>query len=578
MGASIVDAAWPSVARKELLGKNESATSLGVRLVLLLGMSMAFAGVSGCGFVTNQGAPVRVPLNSDPPGAEILVDGESRGITPDTVALSRRSSHTIHLRREGHQTRTLEFSKRRSGAIYVADMLLGAVAMGGTAYALSDPLDDNHWGGIAVGVGVGAIPLLVDWISGAWDGFDRPARFTVLDPMPGATLEGAESAPTATPREPEPATPPTPTASDEIDGAPLQVRVTVSGANVRMGSSIRSQVLLVAPEGTVLPALALEGSWYRLSLSPEFGVSESTGFIHESTVERLAPPARQVSGSDSSGPKEARVVAVAASVREGPGTDALVLRTVRRGEVFPVMGEDGDWVEIQLPSTPNGEPESGFIFRSVVEVGPASKGIASASVAAPQDSTPGPPLTTPVPPEPIQAQRGPPAWNPRYGGQLSFAEDTDLGIGGRLVVDLTRILRPEGDAAPGSGRFEGVLTADYFFPEDPGMIQFSGSSLSLDVSYFELNATGIYRFYPFPEKPDISVFAGAGPHIARASVEAERFDDQGRTSDSFSDSEVGLNVAVGAGFREGEAVTPFVELRRTIRGGRQFVLLAGVLF
>lgn len=127
------------------------------------------------------------------------------------------------------------------------------------------------------------------------------------------------------------------------------------------------------------------------------------------------------------------------------------------------------------------------------------------------------------------------------GPQISLAEDFDLGLGGRAVVNLSDY---EG--------WEGIGSFDLFFPEG-------------DVDYWELNGNVVYNF---PVEPTRSFFPylGGGLNIARVDGPA-----------GGGETELGLN-AVGGGKFDATGVTPFVEARIEIEGGEQFVLTGGLLF
>ena len=142
----------------------------------------------------------------------------------------------------------------------------------------------------------------------------------------------------------------------------------------------------------------------------------------------------------------------------------------------------------------------------------------------------------------LQAQVG-------LGGQLSWAEDFDLGIGARATFGL-----------PTTIPLEIIGSVDYFFPESvPGA----------SVTYWEANANIVYMFQ-IPASP-IAPYAGGGLNLAYGSV------DLGIPGVDASSTQVGLNILGGAKFNLGP-VTPFGEMRFELNGGEQFVISAGALF
>ena len=131
------------------------------------------------------------------------------------------------------------------------------------------------------------------------------------------------------------------------------------------------------------------------------------------------------------------------------------------------------------------------------------------------------------------------------GAQLSFGNDSQLGIGPRVLTPLTS-LHP---------RLRSVYSFDYFFPDSRGD--------DGDLAYWEI-AGSVVR--------DVRVrkmksYVGLGAVIARSS-ESENI-----ARSSSTRTTLGLNLVGGLRFPESE-YTPFVEARA---GGRQLVLAGGVL-
>lgn len=141
----------------------------------------------------------------------------------------------------------------------------------------------------------------------------------------------------------------------------------------------------------------------------------------------------------------------------------------------------------------------------------------------------------------------------RVGGQLSFADDADFGVGPRLALELPNL-------ASGlwvAGSF------DYFFP-DQGLFGTAG-----DVDYWEINVNLLYDI-TLSDATNVEPYFGAGLNIARTSIT----DGSGSTN---SNSELGLNLVGGLNFPL-VGFTPFVEVRLEIEGGEQFVISGGILF
>lgn len=131
------------------------------------------------------------------------------------------------------------------------------------------------------------------------------------------------------------------------------------------------------------------------------------------------------------------------------------------------------------------------------------------------------------------------------GPQLSYGENTDLGIGVRAAV---YDLGDGGEFSP----WEGVGSLDYFFPGG-------------GVDYLEINLNGLYNFSLGPATP-LHPYLGAGMNVARTSVD-----------DAPSSSDLGLNVLGGWKYETESSFTPFAEVRIEVGGGEQFVVTGGFL-
>lgn len=80
-----------------------------------------------------------------------------------------------------------------------------------------------------------------------------------------------------------------------------RVRVPTSHANIHTGPSSGNEVLVLAAKGTVMPMIGRRGEWIQVQISPEIrktGIlmrwykNETSGWMHDSTVEFLTPEAK----------------------------------------------------------------------------------------------------------------------------------------------------------------------------------------------------------------------------------------------------------------------------------------------
>ena len=82
--------------------------------------------LTGCATLFSA-SNVPVSFNSNPPGAEVLIEGNSVGTTPFTVNLNNHMGHRVILRREGHQDFTCMFDTGVPAKWVILDILGGFV-------------------------------------------------------------------------------------------------------------------------------------------------------------------------------------------------------------------------------------------------------------------------------------------------------------------------------------------------------------------------------------------------------------------------------------------------------------------
>ena len=133
---------------------------------------------------------------------------------------------------------------------------------------------------------------------------------------------------------------------------------------------------------------------------------------------------------------------------------------------------------------------------------------------------------------------------PRVGGQMSFAQDVNAGLGLRLDLPLSA-----------RGQDLRLMTAfDYFFPNSP-------------VRYWEVNGNLAWGVGLADTR--LRLYLGGGLNIARAGLQG--VPGSGNTS-------LGANLLVGLRIPTSSHVTPYVELRPEFGGGNRLVLSTGFLF
>lgn len=146
-----------------------------------------------------------------------------------------------------------------------------------------------------------------------------------------------------------------------------------------------------------------------------------------------------------------------------------------------------------------------------------------------------------------------PARRTQFAAELDWSSDYDFGLGARVVFGLESLF----PKTP----LDGIVSFDYFFPSAPA---------GVSAHYWEINGNVAYRF-TVPRTSSLAPYAGGGLNIAHASASSGGV--------SASDTKAGLNLLGGTTFRlKGSTLTPFVEGRGEIGGGKTFVLTGGVRF
>ncbi len=85
--------------------------------VLIVAAVACALSTSGCATIVASG-PDPVPVNSQPSGAQIFVDGALVGTTPSTIKLARDTSGTITIEKPGFEPMTVHKSKVLNGWVF----------------------------------------------------------------------------------------------------------------------------------------------------------------------------------------------------------------------------------------------------------------------------------------------------------------------------------------------------------------------------------------------------------------------------------------------------------------------------
>ena len=72
--------------------------------------------LTSCATIIN-GTTQRIPVDSNPQGATVCVNGNVEGCTPTTIEVKRKRDHLLTLSKEGYQTESFQLQHVLSGAV-----------------------------------------------------------------------------------------------------------------------------------------------------------------------------------------------------------------------------------------------------------------------------------------------------------------------------------------------------------------------------------------------------------------------------------------------------------------------------
>ena len=143
----------------------------------IIGLAGVTLSTAGCATIIN-GTSQRVQVVSEPPGAEVFVQGERVGTTPTEVVMSRRSANPQV--RVVDQQGNSEY--RRLGSGLSRWVVLDAVAALFLGYAVYPkfPGEENPEGSVRIGLLAALIPAAADFVLGG--AYEFPSRIDFRQP------------------------------------------------------------------------------------------------------------------------------------------------------------------------------------------------------------------------------------------------------------------------------------------------------------------------------------------------------------------------------------------------------------
>ena len=151
---------------------------------------------TGCATLQTNGSTQRVEVSSTPPAAEVFLDGQAVGVTPVEVVVSRRDPiPAIRIEKDGFRPSEQKLRRSRSWWL-LADVGVGVlISIFALAHRQADGVDP-HFGHTA-GVAAGAVPVVLDYLTGAAFRFQPRRVDATLAPVrarritvPNGVIEG----------------------------------------------------------------------------------------------------------------------------------------------------------------------------------------------------------------------------------------------------------------------------------------------------------------------------------------------------------------------------------------------------
>lgn len=98
-----------------------------VRQFALLPSLCLVAVLLGCATLLAGKDPVQIPTATTPAGAEVYLDGNRLGTTPDTVHVERKKSHTLVFKKAGYKDASCVLEKSTGAGWVILDIISGVV-------------------------------------------------------------------------------------------------------------------------------------------------------------------------------------------------------------------------------------------------------------------------------------------------------------------------------------------------------------------------------------------------------------------------------------------------------------------
>lgn len=119
----------------------------------------AFLILFGTGCATLRGDRQKVKFESDPSGADVVVDNALKTTTPGELELKRKETHKVEVKKEGYKTVKFELGAQFDGAVLTDMALPGGSALTGLSVTTGSDKSFNGLKPIKLEKGAGSVEL-----------------------------------------------------------------------------------------------------------------------------------------------------------------------------------------------------------------------------------------------------------------------------------------------------------------------------------------------------------------------------------------------------------------------------------
>jgi len=128
-----------------------------------------------------------------------------------------------------------------------------------------------------------------------------------------------------------------------LSGPACAESISKDKVNIRSGPSLRSRIVFKAPLGYPIEVQKEQGEWILFR-----DWENDTGWVHKPLVSEV---------------ETAVVLVKKANVRSAPGKGSHVIAKVVRGDIYKILGKDGNWLKLGYYF---GDEELGWIRSDLV--------------------------------------------------------------------------------------------------------------------------------------------------------------------------------------------------------------------